>query len=109
MAATEISRNAETRFCRFVIDSEEDLSKLPTTTSFGKSELSTSSTCCQGSIAKSLEDGTIYILTGTNTWNISVGHGCASGSDGDGSDEYAFINSLFGITDNNENGNNSGD
>lgn len=96
MAATEISRNAETRFCHFAIDSDDDLQKLPTSTSFGKNELKTCTTCCQGSIARA-SDGRIYILNGSNTWVIVNNNGANNGSSQDDVDENAVIDSLFNI------------
>lgn len=68
MSARELSRNNATRYCLFYIDSyDSDGEKLPTSQESGKNELSSSSPCSYGSIAKDAS-GHVYILTGDDKW-----------------------------------------
>ena len=67
MAARELKRNPETRYCVFYIDGVGDISYLPTSIESGKGELSLSTPCSVGSIAKDVM-GQSYRLNGNNKW-----------------------------------------
>lgn len=82
MAANEISRNYTNRYCLFVIDDENDIELLPTSTSSGKLDLSMSTPCAMGSRANCIANGNQYILNGANSWVIYNGF-INSGSEGD--------------------------
>lgn len=83
MAARELSRNFATRYCLFYIDSfDNDAKNLPTNAESGKEELSLSSPCSFGSIAKDA-NGQKYVLTGDNEWALfNSGSGSGGGSGG---------------------------
>lgn len=84
MAAKELSRNYETRYCLFYIDSyDNDIKNLPTSKESGKAELSLSTPCCYGSIAKDAK-GQQYLLTGNDEWVLS------KSSSGSGSEYPVF-------------------
>lgn len=68
MAAYEINRNYATRVCVFVIDSDDDLAILPTSTQSGKESLSLSTPCRMGSMAKMTDGTKAYMLDGKDTW-----------------------------------------
>ena len=64
-----ISRNYNTNYCVFAVDSVEELDKLPTTTSRGKDNLANISSCTAGSRAVVTETSGRYTLNGTqNKW-----------------------------------------
>ena len=64
-----ISKNYNTNYCVFAVDSVSELDKLPTTTSRGKDNLATISSCAAGSRAIVTETSNRYILNGTqNKW-----------------------------------------
>ena len=66
---TIISKNYNTNYCVFAVDSVSELDKLPTTTSRGKDNLATISSCTAGSRAIVTETSDRYILNGTqNKW-----------------------------------------
>ena len=76
-----ISKNYNTNYCVFSVDSVSELDKLPTTTSRGKDNLATISSCTAGSRAIVTETSDRYILNGTqnkwildknSSWSISV-------------------------------------
>lgn len=94
MAVSLIERIYATNFCKFAIDSTEDLQMLPTMNSKGKGNLSTISSCSMASIAIGT-NGEDYILNGGNTWirytgsfgGSSGGSGSGSGGSSSGSDD----------------------
>lgn len=64
-----ISKNYNTNYCVFAVDSVSELDKLPTVTSRGKNNLATISSCTAGSRAIVTETSDRYILNGTqNKW-----------------------------------------
>ena len=64
-----ISKNYNTNYCVFAVDSVSELDKLPTVTSRGKDNLATVSSCTAGSRAIVTETSDRYILNGTqNKW-----------------------------------------
>lgn len=66
---TIISKNYNTNYCVFSVDSVSELDKLPTVTSRGKDNLATISSCTAGSRAIVTETSDRYILNGTqNKW-----------------------------------------
>ena len=66
---TIISKNYNTNYCVFSVDSVSELDKLPTVTSRGKDNLATISSCTAGSRAIVTETSNRYILNGTqNKW-----------------------------------------
>ena len=66
---TIISKNYNTNYCVFAVDSVSELDKLPTVTSRGKDNLATISSCNAGSRAIVTETSDRYILNGTqNKW-----------------------------------------
>ena len=66
---TIISKNYNTNYCVFSVDSVSELAKLPTVTSRGKDNLATISSCTAGSCAIVTETSDRYILNGTqNKW-----------------------------------------
>ena len=66
---TIISKNYNTNYCVFAVDSVSELDKLPTVTSRGKDNLVTISSCTAGSRAIVTETSDRYILNGTqNKW-----------------------------------------
>lgn len=66
---TIISKNYNTNYCVFAVDSVSELDKLPTVTSRGKDNLATISSCTAGSRAIVTETSDRYILNGTqNKW-----------------------------------------
>lgn len=67
MAVSELARNKETRYCVFFVDGKGDLENLPTSKQNGKGDLSLSSPCCVGSVAR-CADGKKYILNGSDAW-----------------------------------------
>ena len=67
MAAMELLRNCETRYCSFYIDSDDEIEKLPTSKRGGKGELSQTSTCRASSVARD-EEGNRYVLNGDDRW-----------------------------------------
>lgn len=59
----------KTRFAIFVCDTEQEVSKLPTSKESGKENLSTVCDCIMGSIAEIIDDNTIYYqLNGDDEW-----------------------------------------
>lgn len=91
MAAYEIYRNYETRYCEFAIDDESDLETLPTFQKSGSGSMSLSSPCRQGSTAKAA-DGKVYTLSGNNQWTYSYkSNGSGSGSTYDEDEQIAKI------------------
>lgn len=82
MHATELSRNYTTRYCVFAVDGEEHLVMLPTSTKVGTDDMIMSTTCCAGSIAR-CQNGTTYVLNGSDEWVKYSGH---SGGGGGGDD-----------------------
>ena len=87
MHATELMRNHTTRYCVFAIDSDDYITMLPTTTRVGSGELNKSTTCCAGSIARSV-DGKNYMLKGSDQW---VEYSGPSGGSGGGSVDIEAI------------------
>ena len=69
MAVTELSRHHSTRYCLFYIDTFDDIKFLPTSKESGKGELSQSSPCCAGSVAKDMT-GNQYVLNGHDEWVV---------------------------------------
>ena len=76
-----ISKNYNTNYCVFAVDSVSELDKLPTVTSRGKDNLATISSCTAGSRAIVTETSDRYILNGmqnkwildkNSSWSISV-------------------------------------
>ena len=66
---TIISKNYNTNYCVFAVDSVSELDKLPTVTNRGKDNLATISSCTAGSRAIVTETSDRYILNGTqNKW-----------------------------------------
>ena len=66
---TIISKNYNTNYCVFSVDSVSELDKLPTVTSRGKDNLATISSCTAGSRAIVTETSDRYILNGKqNKW-----------------------------------------
>lgn len=66
---TIISKNYNTSYCVFAVDSVSELDKLPTVTNRGKDNLATISSCTAGSRAIVTETSDRYILNGTqNKW-----------------------------------------
>ena len=64
-----ISKNYNTNYCVFAVDSVSELDKLPTVTNRGKDNLATISSCTAGSRAIVTETSNRYILNGTqNKW-----------------------------------------
>lgn len=64
-----ISKNYNTNYCVFAVDSVSELDKLPTVTSRGKDNLATISSCTAGSRAIVTETSDRYILNGIqNKW-----------------------------------------
>ena len=64
-----ISKNYNTNYCVFAVDSVSELDKLPTTTNRGKDNLATISSCTAGSRAIVTETSDRYILNVTqNKW-----------------------------------------
>lgn len=64
-----LSKNYTTGYSVFVVDTISELDKLPTTTSRGKDNLATISSCTAGSRAIVTETSDRYILNGTqNKW-----------------------------------------
>ena len=79
MAARELFRNFATRYCSFYIDSYDDTKNLPTSNQSGKAEMSLSTPCSFGSVAKDSK-GQKYVLTGSNKW-VLYSSSSNSGSD----------------------------
>ena len=67
---TIISKNYNTNYCVFAVDSVSELDKLPTVTSRGKDNLATISSCTAGSRAIVTETSDRYILNGTQNKSI---------------------------------------
>lgn len=97
-----LSRNDNTRFCCFHIDSEDDLEKLPTHNTDGKDAVEVVKSCAYGSRA-TCANGKIYVLSGDNAWVAYQGSsGGSGGSSGSGNAEENIepipadmINGLF--------------
>ena len=99
MAVCLLAKNSETKYSVFAIDSEDDITSLPTIKTCGKTETEKLCTCCQGSIAR-CKDGTKYMLDGTGTWNKYEESGSGGGSGVDFSVQAIdneFIDSLFDL------------
>lgn len=62
-----LSMNYGTRFCKFYVDTKDELSKLPTHTRAGEDNLSSVYSCSYGSKAQ-CSNGKTYILTGNDEW-----------------------------------------
>lgn len=79
MAVMELSRNYDTRYCLFYIDSPDDIDFLPTSKKSGKYELLQFSPCCSGSIARD-KAGKKYVLNGEDMWTtFTTGSGEETG------------------------------
>lgn len=78
-----LEQNYQSGFCRFSIDSEDELDLLPRYGVKGKEKLCTVSSCCPNSKAV-CTNGTVYTLKGdTNEWvKFSVASGGGGGSGG---------------------------
>ena len=82
--ASLINMNYSTGYAEFSIDSESEISKLPTTKKAGTDELHDVNAVTAGSIAR-LSDGTygMYVLNGdTDEWVLSDTGGGGGGSGG---------------------------
>jgi hypothetical protein len=67
MSLSLLSRNYSTHYCIFSVDGADDIPYLPTIKSSGKGQYKCLLSCCQGSIAQSI-NGEQYILNGNNEW-----------------------------------------
>lgn len=63
-----ISKNYNTNYCVFAVDTVPELDKLPTTTKNGKENLAYMFPCIVGSRAIVTETSERYILDGQNKW-----------------------------------------
>lgn len=63
-----ISKNYNTNYCVFAVDTVPELDKLPTTTKNGKENLAYMFPCVVGSRAIVTETSERYILDGQNKW-----------------------------------------
>lgn len=93
--ASLIKLDHETRFAMFHIEDAAELTKLPTTVNYGKSELSIYPPVMQGSCAKT-PDGKFYKLHSDGTWGEASG----GGGGGGGSIDYASdddVKDIFGL------------
>lgn len=95
-----ISIDYKTRFCRFYIDSDDDIASLPTHSNAGKDNLSTVHSCAYGSIAR-CQSGKTYTLDGNDIWVVLAGSSntsdSGSTSDNDDIEEitHSEIDALF--------------
>lgn len=78
MAATELSRNHTTRYCLFYIDSYDDVEILPTSKMSGKGDLSQSTPCRAGSVARDSK-GKQYVLNGSDKWVVFTTNSTSNG------------------------------
>lgn len=78
----ELSRNMATQYAYFYIDSADETANLPTMEKSGESGKTLFNTCVAGSMA-SCKDGTRYVLTGENTWEVFTGSGGGGSGGGD--------------------------
>ena len=85
MAACELKRDHETRYCIFGIDDADDIEMLPTSVRRGSGDLVLSTTCSINSIARAA-DGKMYILSGENKWIEYKRSGGGGGGGGDDPD-----------------------
>lgn len=83
MAARELKRNFDTRYCTFYIDSNNDIPSLPTNNESGKGELSLSAPCSIGSVARDAA-GKRYTLNGNNKWVVFTTNSGLGGSEAGG-------------------------
>lgn len=85
-----ISRDYNTGYSIFAVDTVAELDKLPTTSTKGKDELYTISNCCTGSRAVVTETSDRYILNGNqNKWlKVSKSSG---GGGGDLPSDWEFV------------------
>lgn len=95
----ELMRNDATRYAIFYIDNANEIDKLPTSKVCGKEELIKSATVSAGSLAR-VQDGSQYILNGSDMWVRYNGNSSSSGT-GSSTIEMAAmssgdINALFG-------------
>ncbi len=77
----ELMRNDATRYAIFYIDNADEINKLPTSKVRGKEELSRSATVSAGSLAR-VQDGSQYILNGSDKWVRYNGNSGSSGTGG---------------------------
>lgn len=83
MAARELNRNYDTRYCTFYIDNSSDIPFLPTSEKSGKGELSLSTPCSVGSIARDAS-GKRYTLNEYNQWVVFSTSSSSGGSGSSG-------------------------
>lgn len=80
MAAMELMRNYNTRYCVFYIDTLADAALLPTSKTNGTGEMALSTPCRAGSIARDMT-GQLYTLNGNDEWvKYQASSGAGSGS-----------------------------
>lgn len=81
-----LSCNYNTWFCRFHVDSEDELDKLPTHDTEGKTvDTKSVKSCAYGSRA-TCANGKTYILSGENKWVVYHGASSGLGSSGGSGD-----------------------
>lgn len=86
MAARELTRYADTRYCMFYIDNADDIVFLPTSKKSGNGELILSTPCSIGSVARDAT-GKKYTLDGNDEWIL-----VSSSSSGNGSGDTPDLN-----------------
>lgn len=99
MAACELKRNCETRYCEFYIDNSDEIKFLPTRKQSGSGDLAKSTPCSVGSIAKDMT-GNQYILNGNDKWVVLITAN-SGGSSGFGDADIATneeVNSMLDDT-----------
>lgn len=67
--------NAPYNYSEFILDNENDISFLPTSTSVGHSDGVEVSACSIGSIAYVINQRKVYILNNENVWRLLVDYG----------------------------------
>lgn len=91
-----INMNYQTRFCKFSIDSDSDLSSLPKLESPGKESLSTIKSCAHGSLVYAT-NGKTYVLSGENEWILYSGYSPGGNTETEDIEPISksYIESLF--------------
>lgn len=82
----QISRDYNTGYSVFAVDTVDEINDLPTTTTKGNGNLEPIGTCCVGSRAIVTETSDIYILNGNKNKWIKV----STSSGGGGGEGYEF-------------------
>lgn len=82
MAAQELRRNCNTRYCIFYIDDKSDTQYLPTSKKSGSGDCELSTPCRAGSLARD-KTGKQYVLNGSDEWvELPTSSGVGGGGTG---------------------------